>query len=142
MTPDSFLFTDHRLTLSKTSPGFYVSAVQVFLKTPWEKEKLLVTSNFSFFSTVFSIRLGNFMSFSSNLKSSSEKSFSLEEPKICRLGNRFKHCNFFTMLHTLEWYSSHLNEPYPLKRGLNAFEKSISPAQSKKADMGRNFSLS
>ena len=39
------------LTLSQTSPGFYVSAEQVFLslfKTLWEKEKLLVTSNFSF----------------------------------------------------------------------------------------------
>ena len=35
------------LTLSQTSPGFYVSAVQV-LKTLWEKQKLLVMSNFSF----------------------------------------------------------------------------------------------
>ena len=40
------------LTLSQTSPGFYVSAVQVFLKTLWEKEKLLVTSNFSFSHSV------------------------------------------------------------------------------------------
>ena len=40
------------LTLSRTSPGFYVSAVQV-LKTMWEKEKLLMTSNFSFSHTVF-----------------------------------------------------------------------------------------
>ena len=36
------------LTLSQTSPGFHVSAVSL-LKTQWEKEKLLVTSNFSFF---------------------------------------------------------------------------------------------
>ena len=36
------------LTLSQTSPGFYVSAVQVCWKTLWGKEKLLVTSNFSF----------------------------------------------------------------------------------------------
>ena len=36
-------------TLSQTSPGFYLSAVLVsLLKTLWEKEKLLVTSNFSF----------------------------------------------------------------------------------------------
>ena len=35
------------LTLSQTSPVFYLSAVQVFWKH-WEKEKLLVTSNFSF----------------------------------------------------------------------------------------------
>ena len=41
-----------KLTLSQTSPGFYVSAVQVFWKH-WEKEKLLVTSNFSFFLGVF-----------------------------------------------------------------------------------------
>ena len=41
------------LTLSQTSPGFYVSAVQVFVKTLWEKEKLLVTSNFSFSHSVF-----------------------------------------------------------------------------------------
>ena len=36
------------LTLSQTSPGFYVSTVQVFLKTLWEKDKLLSTSNLSF----------------------------------------------------------------------------------------------
>ena len=41
------------LTLCQTSPGFYVSAVQVYKKTLWEKEKLLVTSNFSFSHSVF-----------------------------------------------------------------------------------------
>ena len=41
------------LTLSQTSPGFYVSAVQVFWKTLWGKEKLLITSNFSFSHSVF-----------------------------------------------------------------------------------------
>ena len=40
------------LTLAQTSPGFYVSAVQGFWKH-WEKEKLLVTSNFSFSHSVF-----------------------------------------------------------------------------------------
>ena len=39
--------------LSQTSPGIYVSAVQVFLKTPKEKEKLLIMSNFSFSHSVF-----------------------------------------------------------------------------------------
>ena len=39
------------LALSQTTPGFYVSAVQVFWKH-WEKEKLLVTSNFSFSRSV------------------------------------------------------------------------------------------
>ena len=40
------------LTLYQTSPGFYGSVVQV-LKTLCEKEKLLVTSNFSFSHSVF-----------------------------------------------------------------------------------------
>ena len=40
------------LTLSQTSPGFYVSAVRL-LKTLGENEKLLVTSNFSFSPNVF-----------------------------------------------------------------------------------------
>ena len=35
------------------SSGFYVSAVEAYLKTLWEKEKLLVTSNFSFSLSVF-----------------------------------------------------------------------------------------
>ena len=41
------------LTLSQTSPGFYMSEGEVFWKTLWEKEKLLVTSNFSFSHCVF-----------------------------------------------------------------------------------------
>ena len=41
------------LTLSQTSPRFYTSAMQLFFKTLWEKEKLLVTSNFSFSHNVF-----------------------------------------------------------------------------------------
>ena len=59
---------------------------QAFLKTLWEKEKLLVTSNFSF-STVFSNHFDNFLPFNSNLNLSSANSFSLEESKICRLVN-------------------------------------------------------
>ena len=49
------------------------------LKTLWEKEKLL-------FPTVFSTRLGDFQSFSSNLKLSYANSFNLEESQICQLG--------------------------------------------------------
>ena len=41
------------LTLSQTSPGFFVSANTSLLKTLWEKEKLLVTSNFSLSHSVF-----------------------------------------------------------------------------------------
>ena len=39
------------LTLSQKSPGFFCS--NSLLKTPWEKDKLLVTSNFSFSDSVF-----------------------------------------------------------------------------------------
>ena len=48
--PSPFCFMP--LILSATSPGFYVSAVQV-LKTLWGKDKLLVTSNFSFSYSIF-----------------------------------------------------------------------------------------
>ena len=42
------------LTLSQTSPGFHVSTAKLsLLKTLREKEKLLVTSNFSFSHSVF-----------------------------------------------------------------------------------------
>ena len=41
------------LTLSQTSSGFYVSAVQVFWKHCGTKEKLLIMSNFSFSHSVF-----------------------------------------------------------------------------------------
>ena len=41
------------LTLSQPSPGFYVTAVLIFWKHCGEKEKLLVTSNFSFSHRVF-----------------------------------------------------------------------------------------
>ena len=57
------------------------------LKTLWEKEKLLVTSNFSFFPTVFSTHLDNFLPFLSDLKLLSANSFSWEESKICHLVN-------------------------------------------------------
>ena len=54
-------------------------------KTLWEKEKLLVTSNFSFSHSV-STCLKNFLPFSTKLKLTSANSFNLDEPKICRLG--------------------------------------------------------
>ena len=40
------------LTLSQTSLGFYVCSTSL-LKTLWKKEKLLITSNFSFSHSVF-----------------------------------------------------------------------------------------
>ena len=55
------------------------------LKTLWEKEKLLVMSNFCFL-TVFLIHLENFQPFSSTLKLSFANSFNLEEPNILSFG--------------------------------------------------------
>ena len=65
---------------------FYVFAIEVhyILKTPCEKEKLLVTSNFSFSHSVF-YTVGELLPFPSNLKLSSDNSFSLEQSKICGL---------------------------------------------------------
>ena len=59
--------------------------VQVFWKH-CENEKLLVTSNFSFFPPVFSIHLENSLPFSSNSKLLSAYSFGLEGSKIWRFG--------------------------------------------------------
>ena len=53
------------------------------LKTLWEKEKLLVTSNFSFSHSFLPV-LENFRLFSLNLKLSAANSFSLEESEYCR----------------------------------------------------------
>ena len=41
------------LTLSQTSPGFYVTLQYKSLENTWEKEKFLDTSNFSFSLSVF-----------------------------------------------------------------------------------------
>ena len=51
--PLFFFFKEYRLTLSQTSPGFLRVCNTGLLKTLWEKEKLLVTSNFSFSHSVF-----------------------------------------------------------------------------------------
>ena len=55
------------------------------LKTPWEKEKLLVTSNFCFSLSVF-YPFGEPSVILLNLNCSSAHLFSLEESKICRFG--------------------------------------------------------
>ena len=54
----------------------------------WEKEKLLVTSNFSFSHSVF-YPSENFQPFSSNLKLLSANTLILEDPKICCLGKGY-----------------------------------------------------
>ena len=75
-----------RFTLSETSPDFLSVGFTSLLKTLWEKEKLLMTSNFSF-PTAFPTHMENVLLFSSNLKLSSANPFNLEESKICRIYN-------------------------------------------------------
>ena len=70
------LLCDKELTLSQTSPGFYVSTVQVFTRY----EQFLL-----FPQRVLPV-LETFLPFLTNLKLSSASFFSLEESRICRLG--------------------------------------------------------
>ena len=65
------------------SPWFLRVCSISLLKTLWEKEKLLITSNFSISHSFFYL-LGKFLPFSSNLELLSAISFTLEESKICR----------------------------------------------------------
>ena len=53
MDQSKILLSGNGLTLSQTSPGFYVSAVEVFLKTLWEQEKFPMMNKFSFSHSVF-----------------------------------------------------------------------------------------
>ena len=69
------------LTLSQTSPGFYVSAVQVFERTAGKGE-IAHNEQFSFSHIIFY----PFGEVTSTLKLSSANSLSLEECKICHLG--------------------------------------------------------
>ena len=55
------------------------------LKTPWEKEKLLVTSNFSFSHSVFQ-PFGELSTISIKFEIFVFNLFDLEESKICHLG--------------------------------------------------------
>ena len=66
------------LTLSQTSPGFYVFVVQVCWKHCGKRRNCSLRA-ISPFHTVFSTYLENFLTFSLNLKLSSANSFSLEE---------------------------------------------------------------
>ena len=74
------------LALFQSSPGFYVSHSSTsLLKRLWDKEKLLVMSNFSFSHSVFT-HLENILQFRSKLKWSSANRSSFEKSKICCLG--------------------------------------------------------
>ena len=76
---------DKILTLSETSPCFYESVAQGLWKKLWEKEKLLVTINFSFFHSV-SLSLGELPAIVIKFKIVICKPFQLEASKICLLG--------------------------------------------------------
>ena len=73
------------LTLSEISPPLYMPSSIRLLKTLWEKEKLLITRNFSFSHSVF-YPFGDFSATFIEFKLSSANSINLEESKICRLG--------------------------------------------------------
>ena len=75
---------DNLLNPFPNKPWFLRFCSTSLLKTLWEKEKLLLTSNFSFSHTVF-YSFKTFLPFSSNLKLLSANSFSLEESIICHL---------------------------------------------------------
>ena len=82
----SMIYSPYRFNPFPNKPWFLHDCSTSLLKTLWEKEKLLVTSNFSFSHSVFSL-LENFLGFSTNLKlSSSANPLSLEESIICLFG--------------------------------------------------------
>ena len=67
-------------------PWFLRVCSTSLLKTLWEQEKLLVTSNLIFpFAVVFSTLSENYLPFSLNMKLSSAKAFTLEASTICLL---------------------------------------------------------
>ena len=70
--------------LSKTSPGFYVSAVKSF-ENIVGKEKLLFTTNFFFFHSIF-YPLRELSTTFKKYEIVICKVYHLEESKICRLG--------------------------------------------------------
>ena len=80
----SFKFIKMPLTFSQTTPGFYVSAVQIFWKHCWKRRNCSYQA-FSPFPTVF-WRTSTLLPFPSKLKLSSENFFSLEKFKNLSFG--------------------------------------------------------
>ena len=66
-------------------PWFFRFCNTSLLKTPWEKEKLLVMRNFSFSLSVFYL-FGELSEIFTKFKLSSANTLSLQKSKICRLG--------------------------------------------------------
>ena len=69
-------------------PWFLRVCSTSLLKTLWEKEKLLLTSNFSLFKMCF-LPVLRILPFSPNLELSSANSFSLEESNIRHMGKNY-----------------------------------------------------
>ena len=78
------------LTLSQTSPGFYMSELQDFWKHCGKRRNCSGARDEQFLLfPVFSTHLESILPISSNLKLSSANLFRLEESKICRLGQGY-----------------------------------------------------
>ena len=83
VTENVLIYDDlNSLTLSQTSPGFYVSAAQSFENTVGKGE-IARYEQFLLFPQCFLPIFGIFPPFLSSLKLSSVNFFSLEESKIC-----------------------------------------------------------
>ena len=80
-----FYSSEHKINPFPSKPWFLCICSIHLLKTLWEKEKLLVTSNFSFSLSILH-PFGKLSAIFINSNMSSANSFSLEELKICRLG--------------------------------------------------------
>ena len=85
------LYRSTALNPFPNKPWFLRVYSKNLLKTLWEKEKLLVTSNFSFSHSVF-YPLRELSVISSNLKLSSANSFNLEESKMLSFGKGLNIC--------------------------------------------------
>ena len=75
-----------RVNLFPNKPWFLGVSSTSLLKALWEKEKLLVTSNFSFSHSVFFYLFGEHSVVFIKFEIFDCKLFSLEESKICCLG--------------------------------------------------------
>ena len=106
------LHYNYFLTLSQKKSGFYVSPVQVFLKTLSEKEKLLVTSHFSF-SKCFLPLLDNSLPFSSNLKLSSANPSVWKSLKFVINYHKFTFC--ITVLYSILLFEVYISVWMSLK---------------------------
>ena len=77
-------------TFSQTSPGFYVSAIQILKKKRKKKPvgngEFARNEQFLYFPPVFSSGSENLPPFSSCLKLLSASTLNLEQSLICRLG--------------------------------------------------------